>query len=77
MNKHIEALAVQAGMEDYPVSGTQTLYGEDEIEAFAELLIRDCVNSIFLEARNTDGDTAPNVFAKDLIIKLTERYMAN
>lgn len=75
MNKHIEALAIQAGMEDYPVSGTQTLYGEDKIEAFAELLIKDCMNAIFYSAQHADEDTKPNVFAKDLIIKLTEHYM--
>ena len=46
MNERIRELALQAGMEDYPTRGVNTLYGNKEIEKFAELLIQDCIEQI-------------------------------
>ena len=42
MNDKIKLLAEQAGMEDYPVRGINTLYGDKEIQKFAELIVQEC-----------------------------------
>ena len=42
MNERVKLLAEQAGMEDYPHRGINTLYGDVEIEKFAELIIEEC-----------------------------------
>ena len=42
MNEKIKELAAQAGMEDYPINGVNTLYGDESIEKFAELIVREC-----------------------------------
>lgn len=44
MNDKIKELAEQAGMEDYPDRGINTLYGDKEIQKFAELIIKECVD---------------------------------
>lgn len=72
MNANIEALAKKAGMEDYPGYGVPTLYGDAEIELFAEYLIKDCMDAIYYAAQKADQEQ----FAKNLIIQLTEHYMA-
>lgn len=46
MNIKIKQIATQAGMEDYPTYGVNTLYGDDEIEKFAKLLILECCKVI-------------------------------
>jgi hypothetical protein len=42
MNERIKELAVQAGMEDFPIQGVNTLYGHEEIKKFAHLLVNKC-----------------------------------
>lgn len=46
MYNRIEELAKNAGMEDYPIEGVPTLYGEAAIHKFAELIVKECVASI-------------------------------
>lgn len=42
MNELIKKIAEQAGMEDYPDYGINTLYGDETIEKFAELIVKEC-----------------------------------
>ena len=42
MNERIKELAEQAGMEDYPIQGVNTLYGDKVIQKFAELIVEEC-----------------------------------
>lgn len=67
MNKAIEQLAEQTGLSD---ANTQ------DIEKFAEELIKECMNAIFYSAQRADEYTSPKVFAKDVIVQLTEHYLS-
>ncbi len=42
MNNKIKEIAYDAGMEDYPTHGVNALYGEDTIEKFAKLIMKEC-----------------------------------
>ncbi len=46
MNEKIKDLALKAGMEDYPTYGVNTLYGNKEIENFAELIVKETIKVI-------------------------------
>ena len=46
MNEQIKLIALRAGMEDFPIEGVNTLYGNKEIEKFAELIVRECVSTL-------------------------------
>jgi hypothetical protein len=46
MKERIKQLAEQAGMEDYPDRGINTLYGDKEIEKFAELIVQECIDIV-------------------------------
>lgn len=52
MNKNIEELAKQAGMVKYPTGlGTppeNTIWGDRNIEKFAELIMQECVNKMWI-----------------------------
>jgi hypothetical protein len=54
MNEKINNIARQAGMEDYPIEGVNTLYGVKSIEKFAELLIKECAKVGFESVANGD-----------------------
>jgi len=43
MNERIKEIAEQAGMEDYPTHGINSLHGEQYISKFAELIIKECI----------------------------------
>ena len=66
MNKAIEQLVDHAGLSDVNTK---------DIEKFAELLIKECMNAIFYSAQRADEYTSPKVFAKDVIVQLTEHYL--
>jgi hypothetical protein len=55
MNAQIRKLAEQAGMEDYPIQGVNSLHGEQCVEKFAELLIRECAHVGFQAAYPDKG----------------------
>jgi hypothetical protein len=54
MNSKIQQLARQAGAEDYPTRGVTCLYGDHEIEKFAQLIIAECISAC---ATSTLGKT--------------------
>lgn len=66
MNKAIEQLVEHTGLTDA---------NSQDVEKFAELLIKECMNAIFYSAQRADEYTSPKVFAKDVIIQLTEHYL--
>ena len=76
MNKNIEELAIQAGMTRTIGGNTPVFVNNGEIEKFAELLIKECMNAIFYSAQRAEIDTEPKDFAKDVIIQLTEHYLS-
>jgi hypothetical protein len=49
MNKKIEALAKQAGATTF--GGKQCIFGDEDVEKFAQLIIDECVN-VCLSQRN-------------------------
>jgi len=71
MNERIKQLAEQAGMEDYPDRGINTLYGDKEIQKFAELIVRGCAmkaNATALDLRNYP-DLDGRKYVGDCILK--------
>lgn len=76
MNKNIEELAIQAGMTRTIGGNTPVFVNDGEIVKFAELLIKECMNAIFYSAQRADEYTSPKVFAKDVIVQVTEHYLS-
>ena len=52
MNERIRELAEQAGAEPTPFSNVLALVGND-IEKFAELIVKECANIVWDEAEKT------------------------
>ncbi len=46
MNNKIKELAIKCGMEDYPTYGVNALYGEQDIEKFANAIIDECMMAV-------------------------------
>ena len=62
MNERIKELAEQAGMEDYPIQGVNTLYGDKVIQKFAELIVKECAEqSMSIGRYNTPSGITPDL----------------
>lgn len=46
MNNRILDIAQKAGAEQYPVEGVNTLFGDEAIEKFAELVIKETMQVV-------------------------------
>ena len=68
MNERIKALAKQAGME--PEDGVVWWVGDGDLEKFAELIVRKCVQKIEIEA----AQYAEPVWAVELVNDIHEYF---
>ena len=74
MNKNIEQLAIQAGMTRTIAGDTPVFVNDGEIEKFADLIIKTCLDIVYYKAQFKDSTPEKIQHSADIIKTISNHF---